>query len=144
MHAVCFGIQIDELLLKIPEEKNILEDRKETWAIMADKGFQDAQNRFRAVLPAKNPRNGNLTRAQEIENERIARVRILAENFYGRAIMKFKITDIKYMYDKEMYGLVIRLCFALTNFELMHRPLRRWTDSLSKQFSELPHDIIDK
>ena len=69
MHVVCFGIQIDELLLKTPEEKNILEDRKETWAMMADNGFQGAQNRFSAVLPAKKPRNGNLTRAQEIKNE---------------------------------------------------------------------------
>ena len=100
-------------------------DAKATWAIMAEKGFQGPQNRFRVVMPTKKPRNGNLTRAQEAENEKIAGVRILVENYYGRMVMKFKITDAKYMYDKAMYNLMIKLCCALTNFELMRRPLRR-------------------
>ena len=119
--------------MKTDEEKKNPIDVGASWTVMADKGFQGAQYRFRTVLPHKKPRLRSLNRVQENENERIAGVRILAENFYARMVMTFKITDVKYLYDKNMYGMMIRLCIALTNFDLMKRPLRRLNYKILKQ-----------
>ena len=118
--------QMDQILAKA--ENNIEEedeDAPDTWSLMGDKGFQGAQHRMKIVLPHKKPRNRQLTPAQNRVNNNIAGVRVIVENFYGRMVQKFRIMDIRYAYDKQVYPLLFQLCVSLTNFDLNVNPLRR-------------------
>ena len=115
------------MLAKSPDEP----DQHESWALLVDSGFQGIQHVHRSILPHKKPKNRELNRMQHEENGRIARVRVICENFYCRLSKKFKVMDIKYPYDKESYPFVFSLCVALTNFDLARHPLRvcpLWTN----------------
>ena len=116
-------IQIQQILNKSDEEKKHAPQHL-TWALMADSGFQGIQHSFRAVLPFKKPQGRELLPNEAAVNQKIARHRVVIENFYGRMVKKFKIMDIKYTYDKENFNLLFKLCVALTNFEISIRPLR--------------------
>ena len=91
------------------------------WAMMMDKGYQGAVELIRAIIPnkGKNPSNDD-----ELRNKKIARNRIICENFYGRMKKMFKIMELKYKWDENTYSNVFKVCSALTNYHIMKYPLR--------------------
>ena len=91
------------------------------WALLADKGYQGASEKIRAILPSKGT---NLSREENVRNKKIAKNRIICENFYGRMKKLFKIMEGKYKWDEDSYSMVFKVCAALTNYHIMKYPLR--------------------
>ena len=56
---------------------------------------------------------------------RISSDRVIVENFFGRANLKFGILSRKFAWDKERLATVVDVCFSLTNFHINLYPLRR-------------------
>ena len=59
-------------------------ENNNSWSVMADKGYIGLQNQVRAVIPKRKPRERELTRSEKMENLKIASLRIIVENFFGR------------------------------------------------------------
>ncbi|MEK6616836.1 MAG: transposase family protein [Bacteroidota bacterium] len=95
------------------------------WAIMADLGFQGIQYNVRAVLPNKKRPHTELLSAEKAHNTRLAKRRIIIENFYGRLKRKFRIMNACFTHNKDVYPLVFICCVSLINFDISRRPLRR-------------------
>jgi hypothetical protein len=91
------------------------------WALLADKGYQGASEKIRAILPSK---GNDLSREENARNKKIAKNRIICENFYGRMKKLFKIMEGKFKWDEESYSTVFKVCAALTNYHIMKYPLR--------------------
>jgi hypothetical protein len=89
--------------------------------IDADKGYQGAVELLRAILPNKGK---ELSREDTNRNKKIAKNRIVCENFYGRMKKLFKIMELKFKWDEEMYSTVFEVCAALTNYHIIKYPLR--------------------
>ena len=91
------------------------------WALMADKGYQGAVELIRAILPNKGK---TLSREDQTRNKKIAKNRIICENFYGRMKKLFKIMEVKFKWDENMYSTIFQICSALTNYHIIKYPLR--------------------
>jgi hypothetical protein len=93
---------------------------------MLDKGYVGIETDLRAVLPKKRKRGELNQNPNEVQrNESIASVRILVENYYGRMKGKFRVMSSKWRSDAGNYNTIFGLCIALTNFEILKRPLRK-------------------
>ena len=88
---------------------------------MADKGYQGAVEFIRAILPNKGK---TLSREDQTRNKKIAKNRIICENFYGRMKKLFKIMEVKFKWDENMYSTIFQICSALTNYHIIKYPLR--------------------
>ena len=104
------------------EDKGELKDQYPSlWSAIADKGYQGAIELLRMILPKK----GKKLKREDIErNKKISKNRIICENFYGRLKKLFKIMEEKFRWDENMYGTVMQICVALTNYHIMKYPLR--------------------
>ena len=80
---------------------------------------------LRAIIPKKKPIRGVLSSAEVTQNARISCDRVIVENFFGRASLKFGILSCKFVWDKERLTTVVDVCFSLTNFHINLYPLRR-------------------
>jgi hypothetical protein len=104
------------------EDKGELKNKyPKHWALMADKGYQGAVELLRAILPCKGK---EITKEDTLRNKKIAKNRIICENFYGRMKKLFKIMEGKFKWDEKMYSIVFKVCSALTNYHIMKYPLR--------------------
>ena len=88
---------------------------------MMDKGYQGAVDLIRAIIPNKGK---NLSKEDKLRNKKIARNRIICENFYGRMKKLFKIMELKYKWDENTYSTAFKVFAALTNYHIMKYPLR--------------------
>lgn len=91
------------------------------WALLADKGYQGVSDLIRAIIPTK---GDNISKEDTLRNKEIARNRIICENFYGRMKKLFKIMELKFKWDEDMYQIVFKICAALTNYHISKYPLR--------------------
>ena len=87
--------------------------------ILADKGYQ-AQDIECLLTPIKCNPGSTLTQDQKLFNERIAKVRIIIENFFGRLKNRYTIIGSKYRGMCERYNPIFMICFSLVNFELLY------------------------
>ena len=85
--------------------------------ILADKGYQ-AQDIHCLLTPFKGTTANPLTQDQKLYNEKIGKVRILIENFFGRLKMRYAIIGSKYRGAYERYESIFITCCSLVNFEL--------------------------
>lgn len=90
------------------------------WSLMADKGYQGANEIIRSIIPTK----GANTKEEKIRNNKIAKNRVICENFYGRMKNLFKIMSDKYTWQEDSYSNVFNICVALTNYHITKYPLR--------------------
>ena len=91
--------------------------------IMADKGYQDGQSQ-QIVSPIK---GSYYTLSQEdlSFNEKLSKIRIIVENFFGRLKCRYKIIGSKFRESHDNYELFFKTCCALVNFEIIYgHPLR--------------------
>lgn len=93
--------------------------------VMVDSGYQGLQHLVPCILPFKRRRGQALTPQQMQHNRRVARRRILVENYYGRLKQRHRIMCDKYRGERGDYALYFRLCVALTNFHVSFAPLRQ-------------------
>ena len=90
VHFYFIFVQIADVLTKSEVEFENYPNPP-TWAIIGDSGFQGLQNHCRALLPKKKKRNRELTHQDQEWNRKLARARVIVENFYGRMARKFRI-----------------------------------------------------
>lgn len=112
-------------LLKTMEDINIPDPlpNQLTWAILADKGYVGANERLRCVTPIKS--SGTLTPQEKEYNNSLSSSRVICENFYGRMKQKFRATSDCFKSDPKFYELFSDICIALTNFDIIQKPLRQ-------------------
>lgn len=122
---------------KIKDVGELKEKYPKMWALMADKGYQGASELLRAILPEK---GDELTEEDKVRNKKIAKNRIICENFYGRMKKLFKIMEEKFRWDEEMYPIVFKVCVALTNYHISKYPLRAedgvYYNAILKKYAE--------
>ena len=94
------------------------------WAIIANKGYQGAQENCRMILPNKKPRNGHLSLSQKLYNQKLSSDRIIVENFFGRLCNLWGLLQKKYRWSLDKYDLFNQLGVALTNFHILKNPLQ--------------------
>lgn len=76
-----------DFLKKRPMDRTITDNGElkdkypDSWACLMDKGYQGAAELVRAILPK---RGRNLGEEDESRNDKIAKSRVICENFYGR------------------------------------------------------------
>ena len=66
----------------------------------------------------------DLTREENARIKKIAKDRVICENFSGRMKRLFKIMELKYKWDENYYSDVFNICVALTNYHITKYPLR--------------------
>lgn len=113
----------------------------ESWAAIADKGYQGAAEFLRVVTPKKKPPGRNLSEEDLIFNQKLASSRIIVENFFGRMTKLWSIVSRKYVWGEELYDTIFRLCVALTNVNIKIQPLRiidgQWYNGYKNRMQEI-------
>lgn len=112
-------------LLKSPAEIHVEDSlpNQLSWALLADKGYVGANERIRCVVPIKSV--GPLTPEQKEYNDCLSSTRVICENYYGRLKQKFKCQSDCYKGDAKFYEIFSDICIALTNYDIVQRPLRQ-------------------
>jgi hypothetical protein len=101
-----------------------VDDQEDGRLLMVDSGYQGLQHLLPCVLPYKKRPNRALTAPQKQHNRRMARRRVLVENYYGRLKRRYRIMTDKYRGERDGYEMYFKLCVALTNFHVIKHPLR--------------------
>ncbi|KAH9118435.1 hypothetical protein AeMF1_008414 [Aphanomyces euteiches] len=100
---------------KRPNDYNLLDEGPlrteypDEWALLADKGYQGAQNTCRSIIPTRATQSNRMSLQIEQTNERISSDRIIVENWFGRHCTLWAICSEKY---------------NLTNYQIRLSPLR--------------------
>lgn len=91
--------------------------------IMADKGYQDGHSQY-IISPIKGSYY-TLSPEDLQYNEKLSKIRIIVENFFGRLKCRYKIIGSKFRGAHTHYELIFKTCCALVNFEILSgHPLR--------------------
>lgn len=92
--------------------------------LLVDSGYQGLQHSLPCILPFKRRPTRPLTADQKRHNRRVAKRRVLVENYYGRLKRRYRIMTDKYRGEHSNYEMFFKLCIALTNFHVAKHPLR--------------------
>ena len=112
--------------------------------ILGDKGYQD-QFSDTLVTPYKgNPMD--LDKQQNIHNEKLGKIRVIVENFFGRLKMRYGIMRETYRGDHSLYPSLFVICCALVNFEIAfaNHPLRDEGQYYVRQITRLIMEANDR
>ncbi|RHY14419.1 hypothetical protein DYB36_004675 [Aphanomyces astaci] len=96
----------------------------DSWALLADKGYQGLHRRLRAITPMKRPAGGLLSLEDMTNNDKIASDRVVVENFFGRLKTLWAVASETYTWKRENYDLFFQACVAFTNVHIKFLPLR--------------------
>lgn len=94
------------------------------WAVLADSGYEGAQELVRAITPIKKGQGLALSASEELHNSHVATNRVVCENFYGRMVSLFRVISGTYRHSHARINTIFRICVALTNFHVAQHPLR--------------------
>ncbi|ETI35397.1 hypothetical protein F443_18260 [Phytophthora nicotianae P1569] len=91
-----------------------------------DRGLRDEGNGTGVPCnpPVKSKRLQPLSLEDACYNDKLARDRVIVENFFGRLKTLWGICSDKWRFDEASYDLYFRACVALTNVHVRLRPLR--------------------
>ena len=96
----------DMALAKTEDEKEvtdigILSDKyPDSWALLADKGYQGAVEFVRAIYPWKKPPRWLLSAEDDAFNKKVSADRIIVENVFGRACALWAVLSAKFMWGR--------------------------------------------
>lgn len=106
--------------------------------ILGDKGFVGLQNRVGAIIPIKRVLSRELSIDERELNLKIAKSRILVENFFGRLKVVWSLfagnSNIHVQHLNDRFLLAVHL----TNFHIRHMPLR----NKSKEFDVVENEML--
>ena len=132
--------KLEDLIKKENERCNQLYG--ENCTILGDSGYQGLSKRVPgAITPAKKPRGGRLDQDDILENKRIAKRRIIVENWFSRlkllwGKMNQKLRNKKGSEIHVEYDMNWTFCAALTNFHISKHPLRENEPGVVINFEE--------
>lgn len=112
-------------LLKSPQDAELpdSEAHQTSWSILVDKGYVGAAEKVRCMVPKK---RNQIQTAEDVQyNIQLSSTRVICENFYGRMKLKFKAASDCFKGDPKNYEMISDICIALTNFDVIQRPLRQ-------------------
>lgn len=89
------------------------------WASVWDNAYQGASEHIRAFVIKK----GQLSPEEEERNLKLLKIRVIAENFYGRLKSLWGICRETYRGEHYLYDYILSICFAFTNYHLEINPL---------------------
>lgn len=114
-------------LTKAPVEAAIPDSlqNQNSWAALVDLGYVGANEHLRVVVPRRRDPHAELTEAEAQRNVELARARVICENFYGRKWKKFEVMASTWKGDGLSFERVSNVCVALTNFDVINRPLNQ-------------------
>ena len=77
-------------------------------------------------------------------NNRLGKVRIIVENFFGRLKMRYDIMKSRYRGDHDIYECYFKICAALVNFEIvmLGHPLRNDDSDFYQKFMAKKKDEL--
>ena len=111
-----FNESIDDFL----ENTSRLEGENQ---IIADKGYVDSDTDV-LITPVKGAYY-TLSRDALLHNDKVSKIRIIIENFFGRLKCRYRIMSEQYRGSHGCYPAIFKTCCALVNFELISgSPLR--------------------
>jgi hypothetical protein len=70
------------------------------------------------VTPHKEPAYGRLRPREVRENDDLASVRVIVENFFGRLSTRFHIMVRRWGFEDEYSPTILETCCALVNFDI--------------------------
>lgn len=116
--------------------KNSLTDQD--FKIIGDKGYQEAGSKI-LLTPVKG--NVNLLSRRDLQyNEKLGKIRILVENYFGRLKSKFTITTERFRGSHSIYNDIFVTCCALANFDIIFgHPLRQEDNEFFRKDRALAH-----
>lgn len=112
-------------LLKSPQDGELPDTKmnQTSWSALVDKGYVGAAEKIRCMVPKK---GNQIQTVEDLDyNAQLASTRVICENFYGRMKLKFKAASDCFKGDPKHYEVISDLCVALTNFDVIQRPLRQ-------------------
>lgn len=113
------------LNLILAENANCQKIFNENCTVLADSGYQGISNDVPgAVTPRKKQRNQERTAGDIAFNKIITHRRIIVENWFGRLKVLWAIMFQCYRLKLSFYDDLWKFCAAITNFHIMHHPLR--------------------
>ena len=95
-----------------------------SWAVLADKGYQGLQELLRTIHPIRKPPRGVLSISDEAFNRNVSSDRIIVENFFGRLGSLWALFSTKWRWSNNLYDDFFQAGVALTNFHIKSHPLR--------------------
>ncbi|ETP53160.1 hypothetical protein F442_01919 [Phytophthora nicotianae P10297] len=90
---------------ELADEGPLTTEHPDSWAVLADKGYQGLAADFRAITPFKKQPLRELTLEQMETNDRIAHDRVLVENYFGRLCTLWAMCSDKYRWDEGNYDM---------------------------------------
>ncbi|KAF0710107.1 hypothetical protein AaE_012646, partial [Aphanomyces astaci] len=105
----------------MPDNGSLRNEYPNSWALLADKGYQGLYCHMRAITPAKRPAGGLLPVSEMPANDRIASDRVVVEIFFGRLKTLWTIMSESYSWKRDHF---FQTCVALTNVHIPFLPLR--------------------
>ena len=112
--------------------------------ILGDKGYQD-KNSDILITPYKGePRT--LERQQRIFNEKLGKIRVIVENFFGRLKIRYGVIRDPFRGDQSIYPMLFITCCALVNFEITvcDHPLRQEFKYYVRQVTQITTNAIQR
>jgi hypothetical protein len=106
------------------DEDPLRDEYPESWAILADKGYQGLASEMRVIYPVRRRPSTPLTLAEESLNHDISSDRVVVENYFGRLCTLWAVCADKYRWQEGSYEMFFRACVALTNLHARTHPLR--------------------
>ena len=88
----------------------------------------------------------DLDKQQNIHNEKLGKIRVIVENFFGRLKMRYGIMRETYRGDHSLYPSLFVICCALVNFEIAfaNHPLRDEGQYYVRQITRLIMEANDR
>jgi len=106
--------------------------------VLADKGFIGLQNYMNSIIPTKKSKNRRLSIGEVENNLKIAKSRILVENFFGRMKVVWTLFAGCGKIHVQNFSERFQLAAHLTNVHIFKKPLRK----KSKEVAAADDDTI--
>lgn len=84
---------------------------------------------------------GILFASEEHFNKEVAADQINVENYFERLITLWSVMTHEQKWKKKQYDNILRFCIALTNFHILHQPLRKTNADFYQQYKNRLFEI---
>jgi len=141
-----------DFLKKRPNIKRINDtEQSNSWAVMLDTAYVGTN--LRIIIPIKKKRNQIVTNNDKAFNKKVAKDRVIVENFFGRVKSLWYITNKRTKLSNETddfpkISLIITTCLYLASYHIIKHPLKsqdkEYHDKINKHLSVKQNIMLEK